>query len=121
MAETETRLDDSILLSIREAIELEGDEEEFNNDLILHINSMLNFLTQCGVGPENGFAINGDTEKWSDFISEDRFNMVKSYMVLKTRVLFDPPASSFVLSAWNEQIAEIEWRLKEEAEEGIFH
>lgn len=120
MAEN-SRLDDSILVTVRESLGLEGDVEEFDNDLIVHINSALNFLTQVGVGPVNGFAISGESEKWSDFITEERFNMVKSYIVLKTRILFDPSTSSFVISAWKEEIAETEWRLKEEAEEGIFH
>lgn len=121
MADTESRLDDSILETIRAAAGLEFDDDSFDTDLIIHINSMFNFLTQCGVGPEDGFSINDDSAKWSDFISDERMNMVKSYILLKTRTLFDPPTSSFVLSAWKEEVAEIEWRLKEEAEEGIFH
>lgn len=120
MADTESRLEDSILETIRVASGREQDDDAFDTDLIIHINSMFNFLTQCGVGPSEGFAISDDSAKWSDFVGEERFNMVKSYMVLKVRVLFDPPTSSFVLSSWKEEIAEIEWRLKEEAEEGIF-
>lgn len=120
MSEVNNGLSDSILVSIRESLSIEGDDDAFDNDLIIHINSMFNFLTQCGVGPQSGFSISDSSAVWSDFVSEDRFNMVKSYMVLKTRLLFDPPTSSFVLSAWKEDIAEIEWRLKEEAEEGIF-
>ena len=121
MADKESRLDDSILVTLREALGIEGDADDFDTDLIIHINSGLNFLTQVGIGPAEGFAINGDSEKWSDFISEDRFNMVKAYLLLKLKVVFDPPANSFVLSALKEEVAETEWRLKEEAEEGIFH
>ena len=121
MADSENRLDDSILVTIREALGMEGDTEEFDTDLIIHINSCLNFLTQVGIGPVDGFAINGDSEQWSDFIQEDRFNMVKSYILMKLKVVFDPPSNSFVLNALKEEIAETEWRLKEEAEEGIFH
>lgn len=120
MADTENRLDDSILVTMREALAIEGDAEDFDTDLIIHINSALNFLNQVGVGLD-GFAIAGESEKWSDFISEDRFNMAKAYILLKLKVLFDPPSNSFVLSALKEEIAETEWRLKEEAEEGIFH
>lgn len=111
---------ESILDSIRTAIGIEEENPDFDNDLIIHINSMFNFLTQCGVGPVEGFSISDETSKWSDFVTGTNFNMVKSYMILKTRLLFDPPASSFVLTAWKEEIAEIEWRLKEQAEEGIF-
>lgn len=115
-----SKLNDSILKTIRESLGIEGDVEEFDTDLIVYINSALNFLTQCGVGSASGFAITGEDEKWSDFVSEERFNMVKTYLVLKTRILFDPTTTSFVLSAWKEEVAELEWRLKEEAEEGIF-
>lgn len=118
--EKESRLDDSILTTIRDTLGIEGDVDSFDPDLILHINTALNFLTQVGVGPEEGFAISDDSEVWRDFISEDSFNMAKSYIALKVKVLFDPPANSFVLTALKEEIAEIEWRLKEQAEEGIF-
>lgn len=121
MADTESRINDSILNDIRTAAGLESDNDAFDTDLVIHINSLFNFLTQCGVGPEEGFSISGDSENWSDFISDERQNMVKSYMLLKTRLLFDPPTSSFVLTAWKEEVAEMEWRLKEEVEEGIFH
>lgn len=120
MLDAEKRIDDSILETIREAAGLEEDNDAFDMDLIIHVNSMFNFLTQCGVGPREGFSIDDADAKWSDFIDDERMNMVKSYILLKTRILFDPSTSSFVLTAWKEEAAEMEWRLKEQAEEGIF-
>ena len=111
----------SILGTVRALIVGEEDSDDFDTDLIVHINSMFNFLTQCGVGPEEGFSISDDSAVWSDFVEDKKLNMVKTYITLKTRLVFDPPTSSFVLSAMKEDVAEIEWRLKEQAEEGIFN
>jgi hypothetical protein len=44
-------------------------------------------------------------------------NLVKTYMFLKVRFLFDPPTTSYHLSAMKDQISEYEWRLREFREE----
>lgn len=66
-----------------------------------------------GVGPTNGFSISGDDEEWADFIINDpnSFSLVKSYIYLKVKLLFDPPLSSAAMEATNRQISEFEWRL----------
>ncbi|WP_347282385.1 antirestriction protein ArdA [uncultured Alistipes sp.] len=73
----------------------------------------LSILTQMGVGPPNGFAITGNGEMWNDFITKEpnNFSLVKSYMHLKIKLLFDPPLSSAVIESINRQISEFEWRL----------
>ena len=50
---------------------------------------------------------------WSDFLGVDntRLNMVRTYIYLKARMLFDPPTSSYVMTAYQEQCKELEWRL----------
>jgi hypothetical protein len=37
--------------------------------------------------------------------------MVKTYIYLKVRLLFDPPSNSSVAEAFNAQASELEWRL----------
>ena len=37
--------------------------------------------------------------------------MVKTYITLKVRVIFDPPLTSSVLEAMNKEISQLEWRL----------
>lgn len=80
---------------------------------IMHINSVFSILGQMGVGPKKGFAISGADEKWSDFLEDDpgRLALVKSYMHLKVRLLFDLPTASSAVDAMNRQISEFEWRL----------
>lgn len=107
---------ESILTSIKKLLGIDGDYTHFDADLIMHINSVFSILTQMGVGPANGFSIAGDHEKWSDFISGNQFSLVKSYMHLKVKLLFDPPAGSAVIESINKQISEFEWRLHVAAE-----
>jgi len=70
-------------------------------------------LTQLGVGPSSGFSITGDSETWSDFIDKEtkKFSLVKSYMYLKVKLLFDPPLGTAVIQSIDRQISEFEWRL----------
>ena len=69
-------------------------------------------LNQLGVGPSAGFTIYGETETWDDFLPEgEQLELVKTYMALKVRLMFDTSVSSSVNSAIQEQIKEFEWRL----------
>ena len=104
---------DSILTSIKKLLGIEEEYKHFDADLIMHINSVFSILTQLGVGPPNGFSITGDTEKWDSFIAKDsdNFSLVKSYVHLKVKLLFDPPLGSAVIESINRQISEFEWRL----------
>lgn len=110
---------ESILTSIKKLLGIAEEYEHFDSDLIMHINSVFTILTQLGVGPSEGFFIEDDTSTWSDFIPDGRnYESVKSYMYLKVKLLFDPPASSVVVESMNQMIKEFEWRLYTEAEFG---
>jgi len=103
---------ESILTSIKKMLGITEEYEHFDSDLIMHINSVFMILNQLGVGPANGFVIKGKEEAWSEFVSEDgQLELVKSYMHLKVKLLFDPPLSSAVMEAMNRMIGEFEWRL----------
>lgn len=104
---------ESILTSIKKLLGIDASYEHFDPDLIMHINSVFSILTQMGVGPPGGFSITGSSEKWDDFITKEpnSFSLVKSYMHLKVKLLFDPPLGSAVIESINRQISEFEWRL----------
>ena len=106
----------NILNNVRKLL---GSDEYFDPDLITHINSVFSRLQQLGVGPENGFAIEDGTEEWDEFTEDEPIlNMVKSYMVLQVKLLFDTSTtSSYVLDVMNRQSQEFEWRLRQAAEE----
>ncbi|WNM72391.1 hypothetical protein SEA_MOSSY_12 [Gordonia phage Mossy] len=105
-------MSESILTSTKKILGIAEDYDVFDMDIILHINGVLSTLNQLGLGPEEGFMIQDDSEEWGDLLEDDmRLNSIKTYVYLKVRLLFDPPATSFVISAMNEQIKELEWRL----------
>lgn len=85
----------------------------------MHANASFSKLHQMGVGPPEGFEIEDNTAKWADFLGESAFpmNMVKSFMVLSVRLLFDPPQTSFAITAVKEQIEEFSYRIALRAEE----
>lgn len=105
-------MNDSILTSIKKLLGITEDYSQFDADIIMHINSVFSTLIQIGIGPKSGFAITGEQETWNDFIGDNKKQQsVISYVYLKVRLLFDPPSSSVLVSAINEQIKEFEWRL----------
>ena len=104
---------ESILTSIKKLLGITEDYEQFDVDIILHINSVLSILTQIGVGPSEGFRITDSSSIWSDLISEDYKNLedIKTYIYLRVRLMFDPPLSSIVIDSMNRMISELEWRI----------
>lgn len=105
---------DSILTSIKKLLGISEEYTQFDDDIIMHINSVFLNLTQLGVGPEEGFSIEDDTADWEDFADLESnlpLNAVKSYVYLKVKLLFDPPLSSAVIESTNRMISELEWRL----------
>lgn len=103
---------ESILTSIKKLLGITEEYAQFDQDIIIHINSVLSILTQLGVGPERGFSIKDETSVWTDFINDDlRLTAVKSYVYLKVKLLFDPPLSSAVIDSTNRMISELEWRI----------
>jgi hypothetical protein len=103
---------DSILNGTKKILGLNSDYLAFDFDIITHINAAFSTLNQLGVGPEDGFFIEDSTANWEDFVvPANQLNLVKTYVYLKVRFLFDPPTTSFLLDAMNNQIKEYEWRL----------
>lgn len=108
---------DNILSSIKKLLGIPTEETAFDSDIIMHINSVFMILNQLGIGPTDGFTISDDYALWSDFIPDGQnIELVKSYMYMKVRLMFDPPSSSAVLSAMEKSISEFEWRLNVQAE-----
>lgn len=103
---------DSILNSIKHLIGVNEEEDHFDTDLIMHINSVFANLHQMGVGPKECYSISDDTDLWTDFTDDvNEINNVKTYMYLKVKTLFDPPANSNIQNAMDRQISELEWRM----------
>lgn len=107
-------MEQSILTSTKKILGIAEDYTVFDLDILTHINTAFSTLTQLGVGPADGFQIEDASALWTDFDPVDdhlNFNSVKSYVFLKVRMLFDPPTTSYLISATEKQIEELEWRL----------
>ena len=103
---------DSILTSVKKIIGISEEDESFDTDLIIHINSVLMILNQLGVGPEDGFSITDKSAVWTDVIGDNKLiEATKTFVGLKVRLIFDPPTSSAVLDSINKTISELEWRI----------
>lgn len=102
---------ESILTSVKLALGIGADYPFFDDQLILYINTAIAALIQTGVGTE-GFSITGDGEHWSDLLGEKMaaLEYSKTYVILRVRLLFDPPQSSGALEALKETLREFEWR-----------
>lgn len=104
-------MDESILDSVKLGLGIAPDYPYFDQQLILYINSTLATLVQTGVGTA-GFTISDNSAVWSDFLGDKMaaLEYSKSYVIMKVRLLFDPPQSSGAMQALKELIAEYEWR-----------
>lgn len=104
---------ESILVTLRKLSGIGAEYTHFDLDIITYANSVFAILAQAGVGPSEGFSISDDTAVWEDFLPEGGITllMAKTYVQLKTKLMFDPPVNSSHLQALKESIAEYEWRL----------
>lgn len=100
-----------ILESVKKWIGPSVDYDYFDSDLLMHINSYFAVMSQCGIGPTNGFTVD-ENSKWDDFVSSGPIqSMAKQYVQLRTRLTFDPPSSSFVIDLLKKNAEEMEWRM----------
>lgn len=103
---------ESILTSVKKMLGIEKEYTHFDQDLIMHINTVLATLTQIGVGPSAGFSIQDENAIWSDFVPVDPvLEPIKTYTYLKVKLIFDPPLSAAVTESYNRTISELESRI----------
>lgn len=101
---------ESILSSIKKLLGINEDDTSFDIDIIIHVNTALYRLRTLGIGPETGFYISNKDSVWTDFIgSTSLLESVKTYVFIKTKLIFDPPSSSIVAESYNSSIRELEW------------
>lgn len=116
-------MNESILVSVRQAIGLGEEHTFFDPTLIMHINSTFDVLHQLGAGPLAGYSIEGDQETWNDYFENEPKNVIqfiKSYMYVAVKLLFDPPQNSFLVKQLEDQKKEYEWRINVAAESGLW-
>lgn len=110
-------MEEHILDSIKVLLGIQPTDFNFDKEIVTHINSAFMVLNQLGVGPATGFKITSNDESW-ELLLEERLDLelVKSYIYLRVRLLFDPPQNSFLVDAIRKQLEEFEWRLQLQVE-----
>lgn len=123
-------MNDSILTSIKKLLGINEEYEHFDQDIIIHINSVFMTLKQIGIGPSEGFMIRDKSSTWNDFLNtgasvirfDGRQNVkmdlgaLQSYVYIKVKLIFDPPPNSFTIESLNKVANEYEWRLNLESD-----
>lgn len=103
---------DSILGSTKSMLGIIPEYTAFDDQLIMLINTQFSTLYQIGVGPDDGFEIEGDTETWDDYIDDNKLlRNVITFVHLNVRLLFDPPSNSFACDQIQKKIDEYTWRI----------
>lgn len=104
---------DGILDTIKKLLGIDEDDDSFDIDIIIIINSITPILGQMGIGPSNGYIVTSKEDKWSDYISDSEINLegIKNYIFIKTKLIFDPPTNSTTIESFNKVLSELEWRM----------
>lgn len=110
----------SILTSVKKQLGIEETYTHFDPDIIGAVNTALMNLNQMGVGPTDPFTITDSTDLWTDFFDpEISVEAAKTYIYMVSKLIFDPPQTSFALEAMERNITEMEWRIVSQAERGL--
>ena len=106
-------MDESILDSVKKLLGVAICNTDFDQDIIIHINSVLFILSQMGIVKTDDFEVVDQSKSWREILTSDQYNLfaVKSWVGLKVRMLFDPPTSSILAEAIAANLKELEWRI----------
>lgn len=114
---TDINVDDSILLSIKKMLGMEPEFTQFDPDIILHINTIIQVLYQIGLDIPEGFVVVDQNNLWTDYIQNPRYSkitsLIKQYIFMRVRMIFDPPSSQTLSTAIQESINEMQWRISQ--------
>lgn len=100
----------SILTSVKKLLGIQEDYDYFDTDILMNINMVLPVLKQIGVDTN----VNTVTEEttWEELSSSTEIvNLLRVYVALRVRMVFDPPTNSSLIDAMQKKVDELEWRL----------
>ena len=103
----------SVLNTTKKLLGLDADDDSFDSDICIGINSAILTLSQLGLEGKEGFIVTNEEQKWSDYLDDNNLlPMVQQYIHLKTKMSFDPPQNSIVCENLKQIITELEWRIR---------
>ena len=106
---------ESILETIVSGLGLEIDEAAFNPEIIMYVNSALLTVYQNGAGTP--LVVKDYAQTWEEFKDPAQvegnkmFEQIKLYVMLKTKIIFDPPPPS-TAPYMQSYIDELLWRIR---------
>lgn len=106
-------MDGSILDDVKKQIGIYITNTDFDEPLIMAINSVLFSMYQMGIVVPN-YSISDSTTTWSSVLVNPEnlaMDTLKTWVGLKVKMIFDPPTSSILAEAIRENLKEMEWRL----------
>lgn len=113
-------MEDSILIDIKKMLGIDKDYTDFDVDVVIAINSVISTLYQIGIESAKDYSIVDAENTWSELsLDEGLLNLVKPYVYMKVRTMFDPPNNSFLLDSIKNQVSELEFRINFQAEGGF--
>lgn len=97
---------DGVLQSTKKPLGIAPDYSAFDDDILLHINGAIGVLEQVGV-PLSASEVDQATT-WVALLgsgtTKAASGMVKQYIFLYVKSIFDPPQNSFAVNAMEEQL-----------------
>jgi len=110
---------ESILNCVKAGCGIPADHHEFDQMILPNINMAFGALFQIGVGdPDNPFVVTDDQQTWSEVTDQINMEMIKTFVTLKTRQIFDPPSGA-AADALNKVLDEVTWRIRVAVEEDM--
>lgn len=107
----------SVLDDIKLFLGLDPEDDSFDVEILVHLNTGFAMLTELGVGPPEGVHITDRSTKWSDVYENPRLDHVRGIVGIHTRLLFDPPMNSFVTASLERLLEEMKYRVADESRE----
>lgn len=102
---------DSILEGVKSYLGIQVEDEAFDSDILMAINAIMVVLNQLGVGPSEPFVVTDYSETWDDFLEGKPVGVIREYLNLRVKILFDPSTNNQIMDALKEQIDQFEWRI----------
>ena len=96
---------------------MEPEFTQFDPDIILHINTIIQVLYQIGLNIPDGFTVIDQNNLWTEYIQDPRYtkitSLIKQYIFMRVRMIFDPPSSQTLSASIQESINEMQWRISQ--------
>jgi len=110
----------TILDDVKYGIGISPGNDGFDNELLIHINSVAANLVQFGLIDYD--IVIDETNEWPILDTFQQEALVKQYIIIKTKLVFDPSANQTITGAYERVLPELEGRIQlivEELEAGV--